>query len=104
MKTSADTVLRPNHVGRMTAGALAALLLAGPRILAAGEIKESRLLLAWGKPGDAPGEFRSPIGIAVSRKDEVYVTDLNNARIQKFTNDGQYLGGFDLPRDKPERR
>lgn len=33
----------------------------------------------------------------------IYVTDLNNARLQKFTGDGKYLGGFDLPRDNPKR-
>jgi sugar lactone lactonase YvrE len=88
----------------MTAAALAALLLAGTGPLGAGEGRAARFLLAWGTKGDAPGQFHSPIGIAVSRKDEVYVTDLNNARVQKFTADGRHLGGFDLPRDKPERR
>ena len=50
------------------------------------------------------GEFSSPIGVAINRKDEVYVTDLNNARLQKFTADGKHLGGFDLPRDTPQRK
>lgn len=61
-------------------------------------------LLSWGKKGDQPGEFYSPIGIAINKKDEVFVTDLNNARLQRFTADGKYLGGFDLPRDDPKRR
>jgi sugar lactone lactonase YvrE len=63
-----------------------------------------RFLLAWGREGHGPGEFSSPIGIAVSAKDEIYVTDVNNARLQKFTADGTYLGGFDLPWDRPSRR
>lgn len=63
-----------------------------------------RFLLAWGKKGDQPGEFHSPIGIAISRKDEVFVTDLNNARVQRFDTEGKYRGGFDLPRDMPERK
>src|SRR5262249_4115614 len=49
-------------------------------------------------------EFVSPIGIAINKKDEVFVSDLNNARVQKFSAEGAYLGSFDLPRDKPERR
>ena len=69
-----------------------------------GEVREPKLLLTWGKKGDAPGDFYSPIGIAINNKDEVYVTDLNNARLQKFSANGKYLGGFDLPRDTPERK
>lgn len=63
-----------------------------------------KFILAWGQKGDKPGEFYSPIGIAINRKDEVYVTDLNNARVQKFNTDGKYLGGFDLPLDTPPRK
>lgn len=58
----------------------------------------------WGGRGDAPGQFHSPIGIAIDRHDAVYVTDLNNARLQIFTADGAHRGGFDLPWDVPERR
>lgn len=72
--------------------------------LAAQESKEPRFVLAWGKKGDKPGEFHSPIGIAITKKDEIYVTDLNNARVQKFDTQGKHLGGFDLPRDDPKRR
>lgn len=63
-----------------------------------------KFLLEWGQRGDAPGEFYSPIGLAFNSKDELFVTDLNNARVQKFSADGKHLGGFDLPRDKPERK
>lgn len=65
---------------------------------------QPRFVLAWGQKGDKPGEFYSPIGIAINAKDEVYVTDLNNARVQKDSADGKYLIGFDLPRDIPERK
>lgn len=51
-----------------------------------------------------PGEFSSAIGLAFNSRDEIFVTDLNNARVQTFSTDGQHLGGFDLPRDTPERR
>lgn len=65
---------------------------------------QPKFLLSWGMKGDKPGEFYSPIGIAINKKDEVFVTDLNNARLQRFTAKGQYLGGFDLPRDDPKRK
>jgi sugar lactone lactonase YvrE len=83
---------------------LLAFLLLGLTALPAGEAKQPRLLLAWGKKGDQPGEFYSPIGIAISKHDEVFVTDVNNARVQKYSVDGKYLGGFDLPRDEPKRK
>ncbi len=82
------------------------LLLLGLAALPAQEVgdKRPRFLLSWGKKGDQPGEFHSPIGLAISQHDEVYVTDLNNARVQKFTADGKHLGGFDLPRDDAKRK
>jgi sugar lactone lactonase YvrE len=65
---------------------------------------EPKFLTAWGKKGDRPGEFYSPIVLAMTPKDELYVADNNNARIQKFDTDGKYLSGFDLPLDKPPRK
>src|SRR5688572_23267982 len=61
-------------------------------------------VLAWGQKGDKAGEFYSPIGIAISAADEVFVTDNNNGRVQRFTTDGKYTGGFDLPWDNPKRK
>lgn len=61
-------------------------------------------LLSWGQKGDKPGEFYSPISIFINAKDEVYVTDLNNSRLQKFTSDGKYISGFDFPLDAPPRK
>ncbi len=57
----------------------------------------------WGSEGSAPGKFKSPIGIAVGNDDVVYVTDVNNARIQRFDSDGKFLGSFALPNDPVER-
>jgi hypothetical protein len=70
----------------------------------AAEPVQPKFVLEWGKKGDGPGEFHSPISLAFNSKNELFVTDLNNARVQKFTTEGKHLGGFDLPRDKPERR
>src|SRR5262245_41083044 len=95
--TNRGAVLPPRSGGRMMVTALATLLLLGQGPLLAGEVKGPRFVLAWGKKGDRADEFHSPIGVAISKKDEVYVTDLNNARLQRFTADGKYVGGFDLP-------
>jgi sugar lactone lactonase YvrE len=87
-----------------TAALLLCSFLVGQGTAAEKPLKQPRALLTWGKKGDKPGEFYSPIGIAINSKDEVFVTDLNNARVQKFSTDGKHLGGFDLPRDMPARR
>jgi len=58
------------------------------------EISTPRLLLAWGKEGDAPGEFQFPIGIAINSADEVLISDHYNHRVQKFDRDGKLLAHF----------
>jgi len=83
----------------------AGLLVAGIcGTLSANDKSEPRFVSAWGHKGDRPGEFYSPIEIAINSKDEIYIADLNNARVQKFDTDGKYLGGFDLPLDAPPRK
>lgn len=52
---------------------------------------DGRLLHSWGEPGDGPGQFHVPHGIAVDRQGTVYVADRENNRIQLFTGDGKYL-------------
>ena len=52
---------------------------------------DGRLLLSWGAPGDGPGQFHVPHGIAVDRAGMVYVADRENSRMQRFTPDGQFI-------------
>lgn len=51
-------------------------------------------VLAWGRPGDGPGEFRGPVGVAVDDSGYVYITDSGNDRIQKFTADGKFVAAW----------
>lgn len=51
-----------------------------------GELKQS-----WGVPGQGPGEFFLPHGIAVASDGRVFVCDRENDRIQIFSPDGEYL-------------
>ena len=44
-----------------------------------------------GHQGTANGEFDSPHGITIDTKNDVYVVDTGNFRIQKFTKDGQHI-------------
>ena len=48
-------------------------------------------LRSFGTRGSSPGQFRSPMGIAVDDEGNILVADNGNNRIQKFTNDGQFL-------------
>jgi tripartite motif-containing protein 71 len=56
-----------------------------------------RFLLTWGKKGTKPGEFHFPIGIAINKSDEVFVTDFYNDRVQKFSAEGKFLAVFAVP-------
>lgn len=51
-----------------------------------------KFLLQWGKPGKGPGEFHSPIGLAINARDEIFVGEFKNNRVQKFSSTGKFLG------------
>jgi len=49
-----------------------------------------KLLFSWGEPGEGPGQFRLPHGVAIDQQDRVYVSDRMNARVQVFTLRGEF--------------
>lgn len=67
-----------------------ALLLAGCRPTETDDAVTYRFVEVWGGPGSEPGQFREPIGIAIS-SDEVFVSDAGNHRIQVFDRSGALL-------------
>ncbi len=71
--------------------ALLGLLLAGPAQA------QFTFVSKWGTQGSGPGQFNQPRSLATDAAGNVYVADLQNSRIQKFTADGTFLtqwGGF----------
>ena len=46
---------------------------------------QGRLLMNWGETGSASGEFWLPNAIVISPKNEIYVADSYNHRIQVFS-------------------
>jgi len=52
---------------------------------------DGQLILSWGEPGNGPGQFHVPHGIAVDRRGTVFVADRENSRIQRFTPDGRFI-------------
>jgi len=53
-----------------------------------------KFLLAWGTKGKGQGQFDGESSITVDGQNNVYVGEINNRRIQKFTNTGVYLGAI----------
>ena len=53
---------------------------------------DGKLLHSWGEPGDGPGQFHVPHGLAVDRQGTVLVADRENSRLQLFSPDGEYVG------------
>lgn len=53
-----------------------------------------RVALTFGSPGDGPGQLKSPIGIAISKRDVVYIAEFNNSRVHKFSTEGKVIGRF----------
>ena len=44
----------------------------------------------WGSEGAAPGQFNEPEGLAVSSAGELFVSDVENHRVQVFALDGTF--------------
>ena len=58
--------------------------------------------MQWGSKGTGPGQFALPHNIGVDRHGLVYVCDRENARIQVFDSEGEYLtewAGLNYPAD-----
>ena len=57
------------------------------------------LMLTWGTSGEAPGQFdfRSgyPSGVGIDEQGYVYVADMANDRVQKFTSGGAFVQQWD---------
>lgn len=58
-------------------------------------------LLSFGKRGDADGEFNLPQGVSVEKDGTIVVADSFNARIQRFTPQGEFKSKFGRRGDGP---
>lgn len=58
-------------------------------------------LFSFGKRGDADGEFNVPQGVAVEKDGTIVVADSFNARIQRFTPQGEFINKFGRRGDSP---
>jgi sugar lactone lactonase YvrE len=53
---------------------------------------DATLKRSWGQPGTGPSEFALPHDVWVDPRDRVLVCDRENARVELFDRDGEYLG------------
>lgn len=58
------------------------------------EANAENALYSWGSSGRGVAEFDKPWGIAIDSKNNVYVVDNNNHRVQKFTNTGNFISSW----------
>src|SRR4051794_9454270 len=52
---------------------------------------------AWGNSGVGDGQFSGAQFLAVDQAGDVYVTDSNNKRVEKFSPTGQFLTKWAVP-------
>jgi peptidylamidoglycolate lyase len=57
--------------------------------------RRGKFLMTWGVNGSGPGQFKVPHGIAIDARQQVYVADRDNLRIQIFDQQGKYLSEWD---------
>ena len=53
--------------------------------------KDGKFIKSWGKLGSAPGEFRTPHGLAFDSRGRLFVADRGNVRLQVFDQEGRFL-------------
>jgi len=54
--------------------------------------KDGSLISVFGSNGQGPGELQSPLELAISKQDEIYITD--RGKVVLFSNSGQFIKDF----------
>lgn len=54
--------------------------------------KNGRFIKSWGDPGTGPSQFNTVHSVVIDRRNRVLVADRDNARVQIFDLDGNFLG------------
>lgn len=62
---------------------------------------KAQLIKTIGTVGDEDGQFRVPLGLATDKDGNLYVVDMFQCRIQKFSPDGTFISAFGSMGDHP---
>jgi hypothetical protein len=62
----------------------------------AAEAEAIRFVLQIGEQGTGPGQLHGPIAIAMNARDELFITDAHNARVQRFDTEGTFQASGQL--------
>ena len=52
--------------------------------------------LQWGESGTKSGKFLHPQQLAIDSENNIFVTDRDNSRVQKFNDQGNYIRSWKL--------
>lgn len=63
--------------------------------------RDGAYLGAFGRPGEGPGEFIRPEGLATGPAGDIFVVDCGNHRIQRFSPEGRFLAAFGQAGEAP---
>ncbi len=87
---------RPRHLAADAAGAVYVVDAQNRRVVKfrAPLLTYFLVLGSFGGPGEGPGRFQGPLGIAADRRGFVYVSDWTLNRISKFTEAGDFVLGW----------
>ena len=56
--------------------------------------KNGKFIKAWGTLGNTDNRFSIPHAIAIDSKDNIYIADRNNVRVQVYNTDGQLIDSW----------
>ena len=59
--------------------------------------------LQWGESGTGSGEFIHPQHLAIDSENNIFVTDRDNSRVQKFDDQGNYIISWKLQSSDEEK-
>lgn len=102
----ADVLVRPTGVAIDTENRFAYVVDTQSDVVDVFDADSFKLLRKIGTPGKkhtltAPGTFSLPVGVAVDRDGNVYVTDTFNNRVEIFDPDGAFISTFGKNGDGP---
>ena len=61
------------------------------------EFRRVRVRTQFAKQGRSHGEFQIPRGLGLGLNRNIYVADWSNSRVQKFDNQGKFMGAIGSP-------